>query len=149
MEWSCQNSKMLENGMVLAMDRELMRWDDNCDDDDDDEYKKTCKNCSEKFDEEDGYLFCPDCLREKMFEMKYDPISCAKYAEKGNYKENVEINGFLAGAFTEQEINEILLRELIQASCVRPYDCTWFLEMDECWLEDVWEKTMREEGKNE
>lgn len=113
------------------------------------EYEKKCKNCGKIFDEDDGYLMCPDCLREKMFEMKYDPVSCAKYAEKGDYKESVEINGFLAGAFTEREINEILLKELIQTSCVRPYDCTWFLKMDECWLEDVWEETIREEGKDE
>lgn len=106
------------------------------------EDKETCSYCGEETDELYGCRkdqYCKNCLRQ---------LATLEIAnEMGErYSEEVTINGFLANAFSEEEINEILLRELKNASAeTQKKSAENYCIGDKCakwdfadWLEDVW-----------
>jgi hypothetical protein len=96
-----------------------------------------CKRCGGKFLEDelsDGV--CQDCLFELREEYRYDVRKCYALCD-GEAKEEVRINYFLSCMFTEKQIEEILLRNLIAASALVPIDCTAFIEADDrIWFDE-------------
>lgn len=96
-----------------------------------------CKECNNIHLEDElvnGY--CDDCIELMLFRFKRDPIACFSVA-KNAPKEKIHINSFLESMFSEEEIEQILLRELVQSSTVMPVDCTSFIESDKAWFVDT------------
>lgn len=90
-----------------------------------------CIDCGGLFLEdelEEG--FCADCIDTMLFKLKRDPIGCFSVAKNNGATEAVSLNIFLATMFSPEEIEQILLRELVEASAVIPVDCTPFIECD-------------------
>lgn len=95
-----------------------------------------CRGCFGSYLEDETLNgFCRDCIEQEKAKYKYDLVGCYKIAEKHYQKEDVGINAFLYSMFTEEEINEILLRELVGKSAIYPVDCTPFIKIDENWFE--------------
>lgn len=97
-----------------------------------------CKGCGEKHLEDElvnGY--CQECVDLAIFKFRRDPIGCFSIAKKAKETEAVNINLFLASMFSADEIEQILLRELVQSSILMPVDCTPFIESDKSWFVEV------------
>lgn len=102
---------------------------------DDIEEAVQCKECGSVHFEDDlinGY--CSGCVDLMLFRFKRDPIACFSLVKKTNETEPVRINSFLASMFTEDEIEHMLLRELVQSSVLLPVDCTAFINSDKSWF---------------
>ena len=96
-----------------------------------------CKKCgSEHLEDELFDGVCEDCLVDIKSTYKYNIKKCFELADKSGEKNNVGINPFLFCMFTERQIEEVLYRELIYASSVKPIDCTPFIESDEYWFNE-------------
>ena len=96
-----------------------------------------CEKCGGVFfcDElTDG--LCNECLNVLAMEYKYDIAKCYALSKESGEKENISIDPFLASMFTEEEINEVLYRELAVASSIKPVDCTPFIESDRYWFNE-------------
>lgn len=110
------------------------------------EYEETkqCVVCGSEHLKDELYFcdVCENCKDDIKFEYKYRPDLCYKLAEKG--KRSVSINPFLADMFTEEQINEILFKELISSSSFMPVNCEAFIEADEYWFI---ENAIKEVGK--
>lgn len=101
---------------------------------DDIEEAVRCKECeSIHFEDELVNGYCDDCLNLMLFRFKRDPIACFAVA-KAAPKETIHINSFLEAMFSEEEIEQLLLRELVQASIIMPVDCTPFIDGDKEWF---------------
>ena len=95
---------------------------------------KECKNCGGVCSSEELYGgLCETCAGEKVMEYKYDYKSCFFVAEKTE-PEKVDVNAFLASIFTPKQIEEILLQEVFECSCISPVDCEEFINGDLDWF---------------
>ena len=93
-----------------------------------------CPVCYGFFLEEELYIgMCEDCGDEKASEYKYDFSSCFEIG-KMDEKETVKVNSFLAYMYTEQQIEEILFRDLAQSSAFQPIDCSGYINSDKSWF---------------
>jgi hypothetical protein len=101
------------------------------------EEAQSCKICGGVFlyDEMSEGL-CKECLNNLVADYKYDIKKCYSLSQKNEAKSKVEIDNFLACMFTEKEINEVLYRELVVASSIKPVDCTPFIEEDRYWFDE-------------
>jgi hypothetical protein len=75
---------------------------------------------------------CEDCYSKLVMKYKYNPIGCFKLSREE--KQSVKINDFLVSQFTERQIEEILLTEIIGLASFSPIDCTKFIENDKYWF---------------
>lgn len=101
-----------------------------------------CRKCGEFFDEYNiNGGICWDCL--KKYAKDLDTV--LKVGEKE--KTNISINGFLGWFFTEEEIEEILLRELKDIEKIKGFDDLGFIDSDpDRFAEQILE--MEEENEN-
>jgi hypothetical protein len=94
---------------------------------------KRCKMCDGEFLEEELESgVCEDCYSKLVMKYKYNPIGCFKLAREE--KQSVKINDFLVSQFTEIQIEEILLKEIVGLASFSPIDCTQFIENDKDWF---------------
>lgn len=95
------------------------------------EYEKTkpCKICGSEHlsDELDGGV-CEECVDTH----RYDVDMCFRLGKK--CKEDVEINGFLASMYSTEEIEELILRDILNTQKIKVVDCTPFIEADSSWF---------------
>ncbi len=95
-----------------------------------------CECCGEYFGEEEIYNgVCYECLHSFDNNWKYWYSKCKKH----NEKDVVMLNLFLANQFTEEQIEEILYRELEKKEKLQPgsVDCCDFVDTDEDWAADM------------
>jgi hypothetical protein len=110
------------------------------------DYQK-CVICEDVFEYDeitDGV--CNECLKELVARYKYDIAKCYDLSKKNAEKHSVDIDYFLSCMFTEEQINEVLYRELAVASAIMPVDCTNFIEADRYWFD---ERVIEEVKKND
>ena len=101
------------------------------------ETAKTCEVCGGVFlyDEmTDGV--CDECLKEAAMKYKYDIAKCFSLSKSVKATYSVSIDWFLSCMFTPEQINEILYRELVVASSLKPVDCTPFIDDDRSWFNE-------------
>lgn len=86
-----------------------------------------CSICGEYHFEDDlqGGV-CADCLTDVTLD------DCL--AVNGDKKTEININSVLAYAFTESQIEEILMRELRQADKIKPVSCLDYINEDITWF---------------
>ena len=88
-----------------------------------------CKICGEHYtDDELTSGVCDECI----YEHDTDHELCYRLGEKST--ESVSINSFLASAFTEEQINEILYHRLKEISRITNISCYDFIESDKSWF---------------
>ena len=90
-----------------------------------------CEICGEWFT--DGELtsgVCDDCI----YQHDTDYELCYKLGNEEDIKESVSINGFVASVFTEEQINEILMRELRNIKDITNISCIEFIGSDKSWF---------------
>lgn len=94
-----------------------------------------CESCGTA-EAEENLLFglCENCVKEKVKDFLWNPQKCFDFAKKHEATCVVEINSFLYGLFTTSEINEILLREIMEKHKIFPVDCSSFVKDDTYWL---------------
>lgn len=91
-----------------------------------------CDKCGEEFPVDELHEgFCESCILEK----QYDYMTCYRYG--AYYSEPMRINSFLAAMFSKQEVEEILLREIIQAAERSQIDCSGFIKDDISWFAEM------------
>lgn len=100
-----------------------------------------CKGVFLEEELEDG--FCQECIDEKLNEYRFGKIQ-KLYLICSDEKEKVELNPFIAYMFSESQINELLLRELIESDKIKKIDCFDFIKEDMDWFID---KIMKKERR--
>ena len=106
-----------------------------------------CAKCRGVFlDDELTEGLCSECLNEIAMEYKYDIAKCYALSQSSGEKESVSINPFLSCMFTNEQINEVLYRELVVASAIKPVSCEPFIESDKHWF---YERIAEEVKKND
>ena len=92
-----------------------------------------CEVCGEDFskDELSYYGVCECCKEDIKSKYKYRPDLCYKIVE--NEKSAVQINKFLAEMFTQEEIEQVLFKELV-CSSYSPVNCESFINADDDWF---------------
>ena len=95
----------------------------------------TCGGAYEKLKECEACMRL--CLKEELhnglcesciMEYEYDLPKCLEIGEKN--KEEIKINGFLAYFFSENEIEEILKKELEETAKIIKINCSEYIEND-------------------
>jgi hypothetical protein len=76
---------------------------------------------------------CEDCIKEKIEEYSFNHIT-ELYLMASNEKEEVELNAFIACMFSPSQINELLLRELVESDKMKNVDCSPFIKYDKNWF---------------
>lgn len=90
---------------------------------------KECKICGEYFTEDELTSgVCDDCI----YQHDTDHELCYRLGEKST--ESVSINSFLASAFTDEQINEILYHRLKEISRITNINCYDYIESDKGWF---------------
>lgn len=84
---------------------------------------------------------CDVCIDQ----CRYDPETCYKVGKKDT--EKVNINCFLATIFNENEINEILYREMQLINKYALINCNDFIDADSDWFADMLEEVKKSEKK--
>lgn len=91
------------------------------------EETKSCAICgAEHFEDDLQGGVCADCLTDVTLD------DCL--AVNGDEKTEININSVLAYAFTESQIEEILMRELRQADKIKPVSCLDYINEDTTWF---------------
>jgi hypothetical protein len=93
-----------------------------------------CSACGEWFlsyELESGVCDC--CAEEKAFEYRYDFNSCFELAKSAS-KSSVALNAFLWSIFSEDQIEQILLKELFNRSAFKQINCSAFINADRGWF---------------
>lgn len=95
---------------------------------------KACCRCGGHFleDELEGG-FCEVCANEEIEKYRFNHIT-ELYLMASNEKEKVELNAFIASMFSPSQINELLLRELIESNKIKRVDCSDFIMSDQYWF---------------
>lgn len=107
------------------------------------EEARRCIRCGEPFIPDDYRGYCHDCQFEIYHEYRHDPRKC--YQVTAPAEEEVSINAFLAKMFSESEIEEILLRELVDGKV----DCLSGIQDDADWFFECVEINEKEVKANE
>ena len=90
-----------------------------------------CKICGEWFaDEELTSGVCDDCI----YQHDTDYELCYKLGNEETAQEKISINGFVASVFTEEQISEILMRELRNIKDITNISCIEFIGSDKSWF---------------
>lgn len=90
-----------------------------------------CKICGEWFtDEELTSGVCDDCI----YQHDTDIELLYKLGNEEEAKENVTLNGFIASVLTEEQISEILMRELRNIKDITNISCIEFIGSDKSWF---------------
>jgi hypothetical protein len=102
-----------------------------------------CKVCGEDFskDELSYYGVCECCKEDVKSKYKYRPDLCYKICD--SEKTFLQINKFLAEMFTQEEIEQVLFKELV-CSSYSPVNCESFINADDDWFV---EKVVKGVGK--
>ena len=104
-----------------------------------------CSYCGDLFfDDELKYGVCEQCVEDLKFPYKYDPVRCYKLSAEE--KDEIWLNSFLLSQFNQQEIEEILLKEIIVQAATPYPDYSSFINEDEMWFI---EKALEEVKKSE
>lgn len=90
---------------------------------------KQCKICGDWYAEDD---MTSDVCDECIYSHENDIELCYKFGEVA--KEAVSINGFIASVFTEEQIAEILMKELRIAKEIGQVSCIEFIGSDKSWF---------------
>lgn len=91
-----------------------------------------CDICGEYYREDelhDG--ICKDCLKEEM--TVDNAIECGK---DGSARVEVSINGFLASCFSQEQIDELLIKALEEKINASDADANKVIDMAEIWCGD-------------
>lgn len=97
-----------------------------------------CKECFRWHSEDELYNgLCSECIEKIVEEFRYSPEKCYKISNESNSTEPVDIDSFLATMFTTNQINEILFKELINASKTVKLNCSRFIDSDKEWFIDA------------
>lgn len=90
-----------------------------------------CKICGEWFtDDELTMGVCDECV----YQHDTDYELCYKLGNEEEAKEKITINGFVASVFTEEQISEILIRELRNIKDITNISCIEFIGSDKSWF---------------
>lgn len=90
-----------------------------------------CKICGEWFtDDELTSGVCDDCI----YQHDTDIELLYRLGNEEDAKETVTINGFIASVLTEEQINEILMRELRTINYACYVNGTEFIGSDKSWF---------------
>lgn len=90
-----------------------------------------CQICGEWFtDDELTMAVCDECI----YKHESDHELCYKLGNEESAKESITINGFVASVFTEEQINEILMRELRNIKDITNISCIEFIGSDKSWF---------------
>lgn len=103
-----------------------------------------CKICGEWFtDEELTMDVCDECI----YQHDTDIELLYKIGNEEEAKEKISINGFVASVFTEEQISEILMRELRNIKDITNISCIEFIGSDKSWFAEqlIKEKNNAEE----
>ena len=96
-----------------------------------------CKKCGSWHTEDElTNGLCDECLNDIAMEYKYDIAKCYALSKKSGETHQVEVDSFLADMFTPEQINDVLYRELVIASAIKPVDCTTFIDADRDWFNE-------------
>lgn len=96
-----------------------------------------CLKCHGAFlDDELTDGLCAECLSDIAMTYKNDISKCYSLSQKSGEKIPVDIDYFLSCMFTTEQINEILYRELVVATSLKPVDCTPFIDADRYWFDE-------------
>ena len=89
-----------------------------------------CKECDEWFfDDELTEGVCDECVEEIKAKYRYDIKGCYELAKTET--QSVEINSFLASQYSVADIEELILKDLLQNGEV---DCSNFINEDDSWF---------------
>ena len=92
-----------------------------------------CAMCEGEFLRDELYGgICDECYSKLRLKYRYNPIGCFSLSREE--KQEVKINDFLAYKFTESQIEEILLKELVALASFAPIDCKSFIDNDKDWF---------------
>lgn len=90
-----------------------------------------CKICGEWFTDEELTMYvCDDCI----YQHDTDIELLYKLGNEEEVKETVTLNGFVASVLTEEQINEILIRELRTINYACYVNGTEFIGSDKSWF---------------
>lgn len=117
---------------------------------DDDE--RRCVKCGEVIPlgeeiEYDGYVYCDYCIVDKIRDT-FTEENALKVGAR--HKRKIEINGLLEAAFTEEEIESILMRELKNSTSDMAEtikDCIEVRMLWKDWIDELWHIEMEERAK--
>lgn len=95
---------------------------------------KICPRCGGQFLEDElTEGFCENCVNEEIEEYSFNHIT-ELYLMCSSEKEEVELNAFIASMFSPSQINELLLRELLNSDKMKNVDCSHFIKSDKNWF---------------
>ncbi len=90
-----------------------------------------CKICGEWFtDSELTSGMCDECI----YQHDTDYELCYRLGNEEEAREAISINGFVASVFTEEQISEILMRELRNIKDITNISCIEFIGSDKSWF---------------
>ena len=90
-----------------------------------------CRICGEHFtDDELTSGVCDECI----YQHDTDCELCYRLGNEEEAKETISINGFVASVFTEEQITEILMKELRNANDIGSVSCIKFIGSDKSWF---------------
>lgn len=102
-----------------------------------------CKICENDYLEDELYGgVCEDCIDG----YKYDFKTCFEIGKNDNVE--IELNGFLAAAFSSEDIERILMRSLEEESKVRPINCTPWISENKDWFGKMLLEKYKKEERN-
>ena len=97
---------------------------------------KECLSCGEYFlSDEMTQGYCEECAKEKLEEYSFGHIT-ELYLISSDETESVQLNQFISSMFSPSQINELLLRELLESDKIKKVDCSSFVKCDESWILD-------------
>jgi hypothetical protein len=76
---------------------------------------------------------CEECIEEVFKEYRFGNVE-KLYLISSDECESVDLNPFVAAMFSAAQINEILLKELLEQEKIRPVDCSAFINQDKNWF---------------
>ena len=89
-----------------------------------------CKECNEWFfDDELTDGVCDECIEEIKAKYRYDVKGCYELAKTET--QSIEINSFLTSQYSVADIEELILKDLLQSGEV---DCSNFINEDDSWF---------------
>ena len=90
-----------------------------------------CKVCKEFFtDDELTSGVCDCCIWDKATDFEF----CYKLGNEEDAKETIKLNGLVASIFTEEQIAEILMKELRIIKDIGLVNCFEFIGSDKSWF---------------
>lgn len=94
-----------------------------------------CARCGELFtlDEVQEGL-CGICKDELISEYIFNPLKCYNLSKAKNDRQPIKINGLLTSIFTEEQIEEILLKQLEAFKDLIVVDCKSYIYQDLSWF---------------